>query len=59
MKYHRFSRRRKNHFILFTSTAKIEKESDYMINTDRSKILDSGFFWNQVSGALHKAWKDM
>jgi len=28
-----------------------------MINTDRSKILDSGFFWNQVSGALHKAWK--
>jgi hypothetical protein len=28
-----------------------------MINTDRSKMLDSGFFENQVWGALHKAWK--
>ncbi len=31
--------------------------SDCMINTDRSKMLDSGFFENQVWGALHKAWK--
>ena len=28
-----------------------------MINTDRSKMLASGFFGNQVCGALHKAWK--
>ena len=28
-----------------------------MINTDRSKMLDSCFFENQVWGALHKAWK--
>ncbi|MFL6423390.1 MAG: hypothetical protein ACJ71R_07345 [Nitrososphaeraceae archaeon] len=28
-----------------------------MINADRSKMLDSGFFENQVWGALHKAWK--
>jgi len=28
-----------------------------MINIDRSKMLDSGFFENQVWGALHKAWK--
>jgi hypothetical protein len=28
-----------------------------MVNTDRSKLLDSGFFENQVWGALHKAWK--
>ncbi|MFL6396818.1 MAG: hypothetical protein ACJ706_06645, partial [Nitrososphaeraceae archaeon] len=32
-------------------------KSDCMINTDRSKMLDSGFFENQVWGALHKAWK--
>jgi hypothetical protein len=28
-----------------------------MVNTGRSKMLDSGFFENQVWGALHKAWK--
>jgi hypothetical protein len=28
-----------------------------MINTDRSKMLDSGFYENVVWGALHKAWK--
>jgi hypothetical protein len=28
-----------------------------MINTGRSKMLDSGFFDNQVWGALCKAWK--
>ena len=28
-----------------------------MINTGRSRMLDSGFFENQVWGALHKAWK--
>ena len=33
------------------------KKQTYMVNTDRSKMLDSGFFENQVWGALHKAWK--
>jgi hypothetical protein len=28
-----------------------------MILTGRSKVLDSGFFDNQVWGTLHKAWK--
>jgi hypothetical protein len=28
-----------------------------MVNTGRSKLLDSFFFENQVWGALHKAWK--
>jgi hypothetical protein len=28
-----------------------------MTNTGRSKMLDSGFFENQIWGALHKAWK--
>jgi hypothetical protein len=36
---------------------KSKKKSDCMINTDRSKMLDSGFFENQVWSALHKAWK--
>ncbi|MFL6323197.1 MAG: hypothetical protein ACJ72C_00345 [Nitrososphaeraceae archaeon] len=28
-----------------------------MVDTDSSKMLDSGFFENQIWGALHKAWK--
>ena len=28
-----------------------------MINTDRSKMLESGYFENQVWGTLHKAWR--
>jgi hypothetical protein len=53
MKYHRFSRRRKDYFRYFRS----KKKSDYMILTGRSKVLDSGSFDNQVWGTLHKAWK--
>lgn len=34
-----------------------KKKSDYMINTGRSQMLDSGFFENEVWGALIKAWK--
>ena len=36
---------------------KNRKKSDYIIYTGRSKMLDSGFFENQVWGALYKAWK--
>ena len=28
-----------------------------MVNTDRSKKLDSGFYENEAWGALHKCWK--
>jgi hypothetical protein len=28
-----------------------------MTDTDGSKMLDSGFYENQIWGALHKAWK--
>ena len=34
-----------------------KKKSDYMINTGRSKMLESGSFENKVWGAIHKAWK--
>jgi hypothetical protein len=37
---------------------KNREKSDYMINTDRSKMLESGFFENQVWGALLKSWKE-
>ena len=33
------------------------KKQNYMVSTGRSKMLDSGFFENQVWGGLHKAWK--
>jgi hypothetical protein len=33
------------------------KKQKYMVDTERSKMLDSGFFENQVWGGLHKAWK--
>ena len=36
---------------------KSQKKTRYMVNTDRSKKLDSGFYENEVWGALHKAWK--
>jgi hypothetical protein len=29
----------------------------YVINTNRLKALDSGYYENQTWGALHKAWK--
>jgi hypothetical protein len=57
MKYYRFSRRRKNYLFGLSDYYKSRKKSDYMINTDRSKKLDSFFHENQVWGALHKAWK--
>jgi hypothetical protein len=57
MKYYRFSRRRKNYLFGLSGYYKSKKKSDCMINTDRSKMLDSGFFENHVWGALHKAWK--
>ena len=36
---------------------KNRKKSDYIIDTGRSKMLESCFFENQVWGALLKAWK--
>ena len=57
MKYYRFSRRRKNWLLGNYEYMLRRKKSDYMINTGRSKRLDSFFFENQVWGALHKAWK--
>jgi hypothetical protein len=61
MKYYRFSRRRKNYLFglsdYYKSRKKSTKKQNYMVNTGRSKMLDSFYFENQVWGALHKAWK--
>jgi hypothetical protein len=57
MRYYRFSRRRKNYLFGLSDYFKSQKKSDYIINTGRSKMLDSGFFENKVWGALCKAWK--
>jgi dsDNA-binding SOS-regulon protein len=61
MKYNRFSRRRKNYLFglsdYYKSRKKSTKKQDYMVNTGRSKMLDSFYFENQVWGALIKAWK--
>ena len=51
IKYHRFSRRRKSMF--YVSNPKLKKKSEYMFNTVSSKMLDSGFYENQVWDALH------
>jgi hypothetical protein len=57
MKYYRFSIRRKNYLFGLVDYKKSRRKSDYMINISRSKMLNSGFFENEVWGALHKAWK--
>ncbi|MFL6318245.1 MAG: hypothetical protein ACJ72U_10595 [Nitrososphaeraceae archaeon] len=57
MKYYRFSRRRKDYLYGLSDYYKSKKKSDSIIKTDRSKMLDSFYFENQVWGALHKTWK--
>jgi hypothetical protein len=57
MKYHRFNRWGRYDMFAVNTYYKSRKKQDYMVNTGRSKMLDSGFFENQVWGGLHKAWK--
>jgi hypothetical protein len=57
MKYHKFNCRGRYDMFALHTYLKSKKKHDYMVNTGRSKLLDSFFFENQVWGALHKAWK--
>ena len=57
MKYHRFNRWGRYDMFAVHTYYKSWKKQDYMVKTGRSKILDSGFFENQVWGGLYKAWK--
>jgi hypothetical protein len=55
MRYYKFNRNR-SIFSLHRYGKSLKKMS-YMINTNRSKLLDSFYYENQTWGALHKAWK--
>jgi hypothetical protein len=58
MKYYRFNRRRKDYTFDYYKSRRIStKKQNHMVNTGKSKLLDSFYFENQVWGALHKAWK--
>jgi hypothetical protein len=57
MKYHKFNRRGRYDMFALHTFLKSKKKQTYMVNTGRSKLLDSFFFENQVWGALHKSWK--
>jgi hypothetical protein len=56
MKYYRFNRRGR-YDIFGRNYFKSQKKTRYMLNTDRSKKLESFFLDNQAWGALHKCWK--
>jgi hypothetical protein len=57
MKYYRFNRRGRYDMFALHTYLKSQKKTQYMLNTGRSKKIDSFFLDNQVWGALHKAWK--
>ena len=57
MKYYRFNRRGRYDMFALHTHLKSRKKHDYMVNTKRSKLLESFYFENQVWAALHKCWK--
>ena len=56
MKCYKFNRDR-SFVAKFYKHRKSFKKLTYMINTNRSRLLESCFFESQTWGALHKAWK--
>ncbi|MFL6338199.1 MAG: hypothetical protein ACJ718_03675 [Nitrososphaeraceae archaeon] len=59
MKYHKFNRRRRYDLFALRTFYKSRKKQDYMVNTGRSKLLDSFFFENQVWGLSINLGKGM
>src|SRR5919202_6816729 len=57
MKYHKFNRRGRYDMFALHTYLKSRKKQDYMVNTKRSKLLNSFYFENQVWAALYKSWK--
>jgi hypothetical protein len=57
MKYYRFNRKGRYDTFSLNTYLKSQKKTEYMVNTKRSKKLESFFLENQVWGALHKCWK--
>jgi hypothetical protein len=56
MRYYKFNRDRSFGAIFYKYTKSFKKQS-YMLNTNRTRLLDSCYLENQTWGALHKAWK--
>src|SRR5919202_6498926 len=57
MKYHKFNRRGRYDMFALHTYLKSRKKQDYMVDTGRSKLLNSFYFENQVWAALYKSWK--
>jgi hypothetical protein len=57
MKYYRISRPNKKSTFSLYYWLKNREKSEYIISTGRSKKLKSGYYENQVWGALEQAWK--
>ena len=57
MKYYRISRRSKKSVFSLYYYLKNREKSEYIINTGRSKKIKSGYYENQVWGALEQSWK--
>jgi hypothetical protein len=55
MRYYKFNRRR--FFYPVDGFRRSLTKKSYQINTDRSRMLNSGYFENETWGALHKCWK--
>jgi hypothetical protein len=57
VKYYRISRPSKKSMFSLYYYLKNREESEYIINTGRSKKIKSGYYENQVWGALEQSWK--
>jgi hypothetical protein len=56
MRYYRFNRDRSFGAKFYKCTTSFKKQA-YMLNTNRTRLLDSCYLESQTWGALHKAWK--
>jgi hypothetical protein len=57
MKYYRASKPSKKSMFSLYYWLKNREKSEYIISTGRSKKLKSGYYENQVWGALEQSWK--
>ena len=58
MKYYRFNRRGRYDMFALHTHLKSQKKHDYMVNTKRSKLLESFYFENQVWASYTNVGKD-
>jgi hypothetical protein len=56
MRYYRFNRDRSLGAKFYMCTTSLKRQR-YMLNTGRTRLLDSCYLETQTWGALHKAWK--